>query len=541
MIMSMHFAWPVSNSRKGGIDMPHFSIKVENIVLVVTLALLTACITTHAQDTVDATTLTGKYMCGYQGWFECPGDGSGGGWFHWFNSQNPVHSSLNVDLFPDFTEYAANELFATNMHYSDGSVVKLNSSYPLTTEMRHFKWMKDYNIDGVWVQRFGPKHVGWNDFTNKVLLNCKSAAETYGRVFVVMYDVSGANNSTLFNDMTSDWMYLVDTFKVTSSPRYLKHKGKPLVSVWGFGFPDRSITTDVAQQIIDWFKTGAPTKYQATIMGGVNDDWRTIGPPWDSVCRSVDIISPWFVGRFGDIAGADSWKTNNLIPDVAECKSLGKEYLPVIWPGFSWSNMHQGTTPQNQIPRLGGTFYWEQVYNAISAGATMLYGAMFDEVDEGTAVLKACPKKSLAPSDGWWLTLDADGYNLPSDWYLRLAGCAKVMLDNQVPLSKTMPINPLNPDSGVGVHMKPSAQFASEKLVDMRNGTLYVNLPADTRAEITLCRLDGTTVRTIQYRKTSGTREVSLLIQERIPSGMYLLSVKVGGRIAAANIISLIR
>jgi hypothetical protein len=521
--------------------MPHFSIKVGNIVLVVTLALLTACITTHAQDTVDATTLTGKYMCGYQGWFECPGDGSGGGWFHWFNSQNPVHSSLNVDLFPDFTEYAANELFATDMHYSDGSVVNLNSSYVGTTELRHFKWMKDYNIDGVWVQRFGPKHVGWNDFTNKVLLNCKTAAEAYGRVFVVMYDVSGANNSTLFNDMTTDWMYLVDTFKVTSSPRYLKHKGKPLVSVWGFGFPDRSITTDVAQQIINWFKTGAPAKYQATIMGGVNDDWRTIGPPWDSVCRSVDIISPWLVGRFGDVAGADSWKTSNLIPDIAECKSLGKEYLPVIWPGFSWSNMHQGTTPQNQIPRLGGTFYWEQAYNAISAGATMLYGAMFDEVDEGTAVLKACPKKSLAPSDGWWLTLDADGYNLPSDWYLRLTGCAKKMLDNQIPLSKIMPINPLNPDSGVGVHMKPGARFASEKFVEVRNGIFYLNLPADTRAEITLCRLDGTAVRTLQYRSAERVRQVSLLTQERIPSGMYLLSVKVGGRIAAANIISLIR
>ncbi|HMD67815.1 MAG TPA: hypothetical protein VKF42_02985 [Chitinivibrionales bacterium] len=203
--------------------------------------------------------------------------------------------------------------------------------------------------------------------------------------------------------------------------------------------------------------------------------------------------------------------------------------------------MHQGTTPQNQIPRLGGTFYWEQAYNAISAGATMLYGAMFDEVDEGTAVLKACPKKSLAPSDGWWLTLDADGYNLPSDWYLRLTGCAKKMLNNQIPLSKIMPINPLNPDSGDDVHMKPSAQFASEKLVDMRNGILYLNLPADTRAEIALCRLDGTAVRTLQYRGTGGNSRVSLLTKEKFPSGMYLLSVRVSSRIATASIVSLIR
>src|SRR5512141_361296 len=32
---------------------------------------------------VDATTLTGKVMCGYQGWFTAQGDGAGRGWTHW--------------------------------------------------------------------------------------------------------------------------------------------------------------------------------------------------------------------------------------------------------------------------------------------------------------------------------------------------------------------------------------------------------------------------------------------------------------------------
>jgi hypothetical protein len=506
-----------------------------NPIIFLVLISLAVSFNIRAQDTVDATTLTGKYMCGYQGWFQCPGDGAGGGWFHWFNSQTPTHANLNTDVFPDFTEYTASELFPTQMHYADGSVVGLNSSYKVTTELRHFKWMKDYGIDGVWVQRFGPKHVGWNDFTNKVLLNCKQAAETYGRVFVVMYDVSGANNATLFNDLTSDWKYLVDTFKVTQSPRYLKHKGKPLVSVWGFGFSDRSITTDVAQNIIDWFKTGADPKYQATIMGGVNDDWRTTTTGWASVCRSVDIISPWFVGRFGDIVGADSWKTNHMVPDVAECKTLGKDYLPVIWPGFSWSNMHHGTTPQNQIPRLGGALFWEQAYNAVSSGATMLYNAMFDEVDEGTAILKACPKKSLAPSDGYWLTLDADGYNLPSDWYLRLAGYAKKMVTGQVPVSKTMPLNPNKPDSGVSVQLLNGPQPGRENI------GISDLLPVSAQVELSLCRLNGEVVRQVRCGSADVAKRASLLTHDRVPNGVYLLRVNVGGRIAVAKLASIVQ
>lgn len=32
---------------------------------------------------VDATSLRGKVMCGYQGWFRCPGDAADMGWIHW--------------------------------------------------------------------------------------------------------------------------------------------------------------------------------------------------------------------------------------------------------------------------------------------------------------------------------------------------------------------------------------------------------------------------------------------------------------------------
>ena len=37
-----------------------------------------------------------------------------------------------------------------------------------------------------------------------------------------------------------DWAYLVDTLRITGSPRYLRHRGRPVLAVWGFGFRDRS-------------------------------------------------------------------------------------------------------------------------------------------------------------------------------------------------------------------------------------------------------------------------------------------------------------
>jgi hypothetical protein len=401
----------------------------------------------NAQNAVvDATTLYGKYMCGYQGWFRAAGDGSNQGWVHWFSSKtDPSTSYVRVDLFPDLREFEADELFSTNLHYRDGSTVKLYSPYIEKSVVRHFKWMKENDIDGVWVQRFTTPHIGLTDPTNRVLMNCRKGAETYGRVFVVMYDISNNKAATLVEDIKNDWMHLVDVIKITESPRYLQHKGKPLVSIWGFGCTGRPGTAQDAATLINWFKKDAPAKYQATFMGGINGStgdthWSLQPEPWASVYRSMDIISPWTIGRYSDETSADSWRANQMVPDMAEARRAGIDYLPVIFPGFSWHNMKDG--PQNQTPRMGGRFFWRQAYNAIDCGANMLYSAMFDEVDEGTAMYKICPKRSMAPVEGYWLTLDADGYDLPSDWYLQLSGLAKKMLNKQIPLSKTMPLVP---------------------------------------------------------------------------------------------------
>jgi hypothetical protein len=266
-------------------------------------------------------------------------------------------------------------------------------------------------------------------------------AETYGRLFAIMYDISGYSTNTLVSKLTNDWLYLVNTQQVTNSSSYLRHKGKPVVAIWGFGFSGRPDVPQQAQAAIDWFKSAG-----CTVMGGLPTNWRTLNndaqtnPGWSNVFRSFDVISPWSVGRYGNISEVDNFRVNQIIPDLADCTSHGIDYLPVIFPGFSWTNLNNG--PFNQIPRAGGTFYWRQAYNAIRSNCTMLYGAMFDEVDEGTAMYKLVPTAAQLPAQGKFVPLNIDGYNLNSDWYLRLADQAGRMLRGEIPTTATIPISP---------------------------------------------------------------------------------------------------
>ena len=229
---------------------------------------------------------------------------------------------------------------------------------------------------------------------------------------------------------------------VTNSPRYLRHNGKPVVVLWGFGFSGRSDTPAQATVVINYFKAAG-----CTVVGGLPTYWRTLNndaqtnAAWAAVFRSFDVISPWSVGRYGDNAGADGFAANLIAPDLADATANGREYMPVIFPGFSWHNLNS-SSPLNQIPRNGGAFYWRQAYNAMSAGCTMIYGAMFDEVDEGTAMFKVAATPAQLPAQGAFVPLNMDGYALPGDWYLRLAGEATKMLRGDTPLQATMPIAP---------------------------------------------------------------------------------------------------
>jgi len=398
----------------------------------------------------DPNTLDAKVMFGYQGWFSTPNDGQGVNWWkHWFGQSPPIHANSTFDIWPDLRDYPDAELDATQMLLSNGSPAKLFSHYRYNTVDLHFRWLQENELDGVFLQRF-LSTIRNNTLVQtfkKVIENTKAASEKYQRVYCIMYDLSGGDFNTIA-DVKRDWMQLVDNMQITAGPTYLKHKGKPLVALWGLGISTNpGATPQQADSLVRWFWEEAPEQYRATVMGGINDSWLSQGTAWVDVFKKLDVISPWSVGRYSNESGANNFLNTKVKPEVQYCNNLSIDYMPVIWPGFSWYNLqtYRGQTSaaiKNQIPRNGGSFYWQQSYNVMSAGAKMVYIAMLDEVDEGTSMFKMAKSAAQAPANDWFLTLDADGYDLTPDWFLSLSSYTKKVYDRKTTNSIFIPLRP---------------------------------------------------------------------------------------------------
>jgi hypothetical protein len=379
--------------------------------------------------------LYGKIMCGYQGWFACLGDSSSrGGWVHWSTSSSLFdYTHLKIDMWPDMDEYANKYVTGFNLGNPPYYVF---SSYDSNTTMVHFRWMQEYGIDGVFVQRFG-SDFGAKYFLNAILSNCKAAANAYGRKYAVMYDLTGYTTSQLVNNITSDWIDLENNLGITTDPldeAYIKHNGKPVIAIYGvFGSGGSYPDSGLCATLIQWFKDRG-----FAVMIGVNNDWRSrMSDSNFQLCvNRADIIMPWNVGRY-DSGGVASFCTTNWVPDLNWCGTNDKDYSVCIFPGFSWNNWNGGGF--NKIPRNGGQFLWDQLYLAKSNGANMIYVAMFDEVDEGTAIFKVS-NDPPPPSGGVrFVTLDVDGYPLPTDEYLWLVGQACRGMRGEIPVNAARP------------------------------------------------------------------------------------------------------
>lgn len=406
-------------------------------------------------------TLTGKIMCGYQGWFNAPGDGASRGWVHWGSSNKFEPGYCTVDWWPDMSEYDADEKFLTGFEYADGSPAYVFSSYTNKTVLRHFMWMEDYGIDGVFLQRFVSETTPGSTARNhrdQVMLHCQEGANLYKRAWAMMYDLSSSYTGPELKQKTiDDWKHLIDTYQITrdsSDLAYLHHNGKPVVAVWGLGF-ERAYEGQDTYDIIN-FLVNDPVYGGCAVMIGVDNEWRArmATDSWlEQIVDLADIISPWAVGRYGSIYESElnNFTNNYTVPDQAWCNANSKDYLPGAFPGFSWQNL-QGEK-WDHIPRRGGTFLWRQYYKAINdAGVTMIYQAMFDEVDEGTAIFKctSAPPVAELPTSVFsnpflptgntqYAPYDPSDASLPSDHYLWLVGQGTKMLRGQIPLSETMP------------------------------------------------------------------------------------------------------
>jgi len=385
---------------------------------------------------IDTGTLSNKVMCGYQGWFNVEGDGAERGWVHWTKRRGPLApGNAKIDLWPDVSELGADERFATGFTNANGHSAEVFSSFKRPTVLRHFQWMRDYGIDGAFVQRFivdvrDPRGLRHN---NTVLDHCREGANRFGRAYAVMYDLSGLGANRI-QDVMDDWTALRTRMRIADDSAYLRHRGRPLVAVWGVGFNDgRRYTLDECRRLVEFL-----TADGCSVMLGVPTGFRELdrdavkNPALHDVLKLADVISPWTVGRYRNPAEAKRHGEKTWQPDVAWCAERKLDFLPVAFPGFSWFNMYGKQF--DSIPRLKGEFLWSQFVAAKRAGASMIYVAMFDEVDEGTAIFKCA--NDVPVGDGVkFLTYEG----LSNDYYLRLTGSGARMLRGELPVVDTIP------------------------------------------------------------------------------------------------------
>ena len=389
--------------------------------------------TTESMSRVRFKSIKNLVMAGYQGWFNTPEDGAGLGWKHFEKEKEFKPGKCTIDLWPDVSEYE--KTYETAFKLPDETPAKVFSSYDASTTDLHFKWMKQYGIDGVFMQRFvvSIRNQKGKDNYNKILNNAVLSAEKYDRAICLMYDLSGMEAGEE-DILIRDWKELCEKYKLVSrnNNHYVYHHGKPLVAVWGIGFNDRrKYGYEQVKKIIDFLKSEG-----CSILVGVPTHWRTLTIDAVSdtrlleLVKQADIVHPWLVGRFDNNTYEPYRKS--IEEDIKWCKANGKDYMPVLFPGFSWHNMKKDA-PQNMIPRLGGRFFWKQVKGAVDAGAESLYLAMFDEIDEGTAFFKCTNTPPVGESS--FITYEGEA----PDHYLWLAGEAAKYLRGELRSSR-MPV-----------------------------------------------------------------------------------------------------
>jgi len=411
---------------------------------------LRAAITATAVGTVGATEtalaptasaasppgdVVGKITVGYQGWFACGGDGAPiNGWWHWSQDwgQAPSPTNTNIKCWPDVRDYT-NTYQTSYAALGNGQPAKLFSSYDQQTVNTHFLWMQQNNIDTAALQRFNPTG-GEGPTRDAMATKVRGAAESYGRKFYIMYDVSNWTN--MQSEIKTDWTNKMSAH--TASSAYAKQNGRPVVCIWGFGFddPNHPFTADACLDVVNWFKNQG-----CYVIGGVPREWRTGTGGSKSgflgVYHAFNMISPWMVGAIGNVTEADNAYTTYTVPDQADCNANGIDFQPCVLPGDVSGRQ-----------RAHGDFMWRQFYNMVRAGVQGIYISMFDEYNEGNQIAKTAETQAWVPTNSGFLALDEDGTACSSDYYLRLTGDGGRMLKGQLALTPTRPTQPVVPTGG---------------------------------------------------------------------------------------------
>ena len=337
-----------------------------------------------SEKPADNTTLKGKVMVGYQGWFRTPNDPEGQGWHHWGDID---HGHFSIDMWPDVSGYPAHVLEkAADVKLASGKQGYLFSSCWPEVVDTHFHWMRKNNIDGAFLQRFGSRLHGFKDQPEWVLANVRAAANRSGRLWALEYDASGCPDETIVESLKKDWAWLVDEFGIKQDPCYAREGGKPVVFIWGLPFPNRNFTPQTANAVVDFFAND-PQYGGNHVIGGIPGNWKHMDAAWQE--------------HFRKYHSHLAWQSRAYAEDLAGFKAMGIPYYAQIFPGFSWANLKHLPTGDDSVaytPRKGGEFYWDLINKATQAGCDRLFVGMFDEYDEGTAIMPMSDDSPPTPS-----------------------------------------------------------------------------------------------------------------------------------------------
>jgi hypothetical protein len=416
------------------------------------------------EDFIMSNNFKDLVLAGYQGWFATPANNIIKRWYHWCKRDEPKPGGFtSFELYPDLSQYQPGDLYQTG--YADlhggGKSLLYDSDRDGVVDL-HFQWMKEYGLDGIALQRFvgslnNRKLRGWR---NSTAIRVRNFSASAGKSFYIMYDITGYKKKLAKTILKDVKKILKKELNLLDSPGCARQNGRPVIAVWGLGFTHIPVSKEEAIHLIKELKES----HGCYVVGGVPYRWR-LGekdskPDWLDVYKSFDMLIPWSVGRYHRIHEVDEhfeplWKL-----DKEFCDAEKIDLQRVIYPGFAWSNLKDSVdregeksfsrhlsaaaeAPKNQVPRLAGKFFWRQAYHAARLG-TGAFIAMFDEFDEGTAIARTAKNQAGIPSNQYFLTLDADGTSLSSDFYLRLAAEAAKMIKGMRPLTEEVPVSHLN-------------------------------------------------------------------------------------------------
>jgi hypothetical protein len=279
-------------------------------------------------------------------------------------------------MWPDVTQYPPDVLEqAEDVKTESGSTGYLfSSAWPEVAQL-HFRWMREHQIDGAFLQRFATDNLHAIDGGPEwVLAGVRAAANREGRIWAVEYDISGCPDDEVLGRLKKDWIWLVDNFGLLKDPNYAREGGKPVVFIWGMSFPDRNISLGTANAVVDFFKNDP--KYGGNyVIGGIPKNWRDMSEQWRKHFKEYDAVQPWM--------------SQTYAKDIADFRKMGMTYYAHVMPGFSWANLKHLPIgdPEAFTPREGGRFYWSLLCEAARAGVDRLFVGMFDEYDESTAIM----------------------------------------------------------------------------------------------------------------------------------------------------------